>query len=736
MNDSLAPAPTLDLYARLPAVYRLRDAELGYPLRGLLAAVAEQAQLVKRSIDGYYDDLFVETTADELLPYIADLVGNQPLHPVAGRRRPDVARTLHYRRRKGTVAMLTELAQDVTGWSTWVEAFFERLGWHQQLEHFRPQACLADLRSLLACDRAQRAFDGFAHSVDVRAIAGRDDREGWHNLRNIGLFVWRLPNHELRGVAAARAAAPNAHGWHFNPLGAPQPLWSRPGAVDLLQVPPAESTVAAAIRKTAFFDDLRDYQARHGSLPPAERPANSTYYGPDRSLQVFRDGVAVPPWQVQCKDLSAWARPPAGRVGIDVQRGRISFAAGEEPMRGVTVHFNYGALAPIGGGPYDRRRVPARAAALDGTAAGELPDTVAAPRALGTLIELGAATPTLAAALAAWTGAGAPPTVIQVPDNGSYQAPASITAAGVLVIQAANQQRPLLRGPIDIRIPDVASPQRLTLVLDGLLLTGPLTVTSLGSTHARLVEIRLRHCTLVPGGGLTEDGAPVTPAQAALSVVPGRNRVRLALDSCLCGAVRMPEEGTEFAASDSVLDALGDTAHAVAADAAGAAGPPALFERCTVLGAVHVRALMLGSESIFTGTVRADRRQEGCLRFSYTPAGSVTPRRYRCQPESAVQAAQDERLARDPGASAAALAAVRAAVLVDMVPAFTSRAYGRPAYAQLSQRCAALITTGAEDGAEMGAGNPLKQPQRATNLSLRLDEYLPFGLQAGVIRAS
>jgi hypothetical protein len=36
----------------------------------------------------------------------------------------------------------------------------------------------------------------------------------------------------------------------------------------------------------------------------------------------------------------------------------------------------------------------------------------------------------------------------------------------------------------------------------------------------------------------------------------------------------------------------------------------------------------------------------------------------------------------------------------------------------------------------MGAGNLLKQPQRATNLSLRLDEYLPFGLQAGVIRAS
>jgi hypothetical protein len=33
----------------------------------------------------------------------------------------------------------------------------------------------------------------------------------------------------------------------------------------------------------------------------------------------------------------------------------------------------------------------------------------------------------------------------------------------------------------------------------------------------------------------------------------------------------------------------------------------------------------------------------------------------------------------------------------------------------------------------MGAFNHLMQPQREANLRLRLEEYLPFGLEAGLI---
>ena len=107
-----------DLYSLLPAIYRIRDAERGYPLRALLGLVSRQAGLVKADIDGLWDDLFIETCADWVVPYIGDLVANNPIHGNIVRRRTDVAHTIYYRRRKGTQTMLEQLARDVTGWDT------------------------------------------------------------------------------------------------------------------------------------------------------------------------------------------------------------------------------------------------------------------------------------------------------------------------------------------------------------------------------------------------------------------------------------------------------------------------------------------------------------------------------------------------------------------------------------------------------------------------------------------
>ena len=67
---------------------------------------------------------------------------------------------------------------------------------------------------------------------------------------------------------------------------------------------------------------------------------------------------------------------------------------------------------------------------------------------------------------------------------------------------------------------------------------------------------------------------------------------------------------------------------------------------------------------------------------------------------------------------------------------FTSDVYGQPAYAQLAVNGPLEIRTGADDGSEMGAFDFLKQPQRETNLEASLDEYLRFGLEAGVFFAT
>ncbi len=69
---------------------------------------------------------------------------------------------------------------------------------------------------------------------------------------------------------------------------------------------------------------------------------------------------------------------------------------------------------------------------------------------------------------------------------------------------------------------------------------------------------------------------------------------------------------------------------------------------------------------------------------------------------------------------------------VKVYPGFTSMRYGNSGYCQLSRDCAAEIRQGADDKAEMGVFHDLYQPQRETNLRVRLDEYLRFGLEAGI----
>ncbi|MEL7333803.1 MAG: hypothetical protein AAFN12_16265, partial [Cyanobacteria bacterium J06560_2] len=71
-------------------------------------------------------------------------------------------------------------------------------------------------------------------------------------------------------------------------------------------------------------------------------------------------------------------------------------------------------------------------------------------------------------------------------------------------------------------------------------------------------------------------------------------------------------------------------------------------------------------------------------------------------------------------------------ILRQLQPAFTATTSGSPGYCQLTQTCAPELLTGAEDGAEMGVFNSLKQPQRAANLKASLHDYLRFGLTAGI----
>ena len=140
-------------------------------------------------------------------------------------------------------------------------------------------------------------------------------------------------------------------------------------------------------------------------------------------------------------------------------------------------------------------------------------------------------------------------------------------------------------------------------------------------------------------------------------------------------------------------------------------GPAATVIRSTVVGPVFVREILLSDESLFVDPVWAMRRQVGCARFSYLPPGSQTPRRYRCQPADVREANR-------------------------IRPSFTTLEYGRAGYAQLRPEVAEEITAGTADESEMGVYHDLHQHQRVANIRRRLDEYLRFGLEAGIVFAS
>lgn len=209
------------LWSLVPAVYRAADSQTpgGHgPLRELLDRVACQVAEVRRSIDRLWEDQSAESCDSWVIPYLADLLATNLVPSMDARgQRLDVANTIYYRRRKGTVALLEQLAADVTGYDARVIEFFRRLGRTRhgldppigypagsadpaaarRLQHAEnltglltgtPAGGLADLRDPLAASMTGTAYDEYHHRADVRRGTGA---LGWYGISKAGFFLWR-----------------------------------------------------------------------------------------------------------------------------------------------------------------------------------------------------------------------------------------------------------------------------------------------------------------------------------------------------------------------------------------------------------------------------------------------------------------------------------------------------------------------------------------------------------------
>jgi hypothetical protein len=747
----------------LPLWHRMRDAEAGGPLRALLAVVAEQADVVRTGVELTYENWFVETAQDWVLPYLGDLVGfrilpgyeevlSEGLNGGAGdsRRllaerlapRRDVAATVAHRRRKGTLALLEELSRTVADWPARAVELSRLLAHHQPVRLYgndeqaadtrrRTRGRLLDVRRGGALEPARGPFATTALSADVRRAGSSRTPGGW-TPAGVGLFVWRLRPHAVTH-APAYCVDRARDLYTFSILGNDTPLVARPEPEPHAHHVAAEDNVPARLTRERLGERLPDV------------------YGPGRSLAIWRDGRAepVPAGDIVVADLTGWRyRAKRGQVLVDPELGRIAFGARTAPRKGVWVSYHHAFGDDLGGGEYPRvRPVPPGA----------------------TVYPVGPGQPfrRINDAYERWRADGGHHAVIEITHSGAYQEQLDfeLRPGDRLELRAAEGTRPVIRlldwysnrpDALNIRAaerdPDDGRhhdhdgggrgddrdchgcagprPPGPRMVLDGLLVTGR-GVQVTGPVGSLVV----RHCTLVPGWSLKPHCDPHAPEEPSL--VLDHTTACVQIERSILGTVQVvaDEVRTEplpIHIADSVLDATGTGREALSAPECRHAHAVLHARRTTVFGETRVHAVALAEDSLFTGLMHVARRGTGCLRFTYAPPGSRTPSRYHCQPDLVREAAAREHGGADPDE----LAQIQDAEAERVRPAFASVRYGTPGYARLADGGAPEIARGAEDGSEMGVFHDLFEPQREDSLRARLAEYTPAGTDAGIIHVT
>ncbi len=429
IQDGYEQAYADKLWALLPDVYRAQDTDqfdANGPLRELVNRIGAQAANVRRNIDRLWEDQSIESCDDWVIPYIGALLATNLVPGLDPRgQRLDVANTISYRRRKGTVAVLEQIATNITGWDAKVVEFFRRLGRTrhgldpaigeplmpgdavaqlQQAEGLVGAITrtgiggFADLRNAYGASNARTAFDEYFYTADLRVD---DGTTGWYNIPNLGVFLWRLQSF-LAGPITPVAVHGCADWYTFDPTGRDVQLFAAQRGADTLGdgwVSPQQEQVATPISQ-ALLD------------------ANAAAVSPPLLLYPNSQVMTV-------QDVATGATLPATAMLIRPERGRFKVLASPPPGP-VVATYCYGFASLIGAGPYDRR--------VSGTAIpapAPVTEVKAGPNAL--------------------TGPGAIPRVGTLTITGSLTCDGAVAVqvTGALTLRADIQARPLIRLPLD-----------------------------------------------------------------------------------------------------------------------------------------------------------------------------------------------------------------------------------------------------------------------------------------------
>ena len=713
---------TEKIWDRVPELYRDAD---GRPptlvdpggrgqLRGLVEVLAGQAAVLRRSNDRLWDDQFIDLCDDWAVPYLGDLVGTRMVSALDLRgRRVDVANTVHYRRRAGTLRLLEQLVTDIAGWEGVVVEQFRRLGrtWHgldpepalrRAPVTGTPMGGTADLRRPLGALRTDGPFDEYAHTPDVRRHRGRDGR---YAIPKLAFHLYRLV--ALPVVQVRPTQAVNNRSFTLDPLGRAWPMFARADRplswddwqrLEPWQVPAPISCTLLNHAELAMTPEAVAAVAGGGlGLSAAEIDSLETlrgiHYASQHDLRVALESLSQP--GLLADDVRN-AIEAAALVEDCGKWGLLATVSGREPSLRVEVG---GATIPpeevVAGDLSTWRDPPSGRTVIVDPQLGRL-RFAAAPGATlrvdfhaGWVAAVGATThprPDLPAATAHRSGGGALPApadgaVLQIDDSRAYTPATPVAVATSIRIQAADRALPFFNLAADW-IFDSGAAVDATLVLDGLWLYGGNDVVVRGD----FAEVRVTHCTLDPGTEAAGDGVGLR-IEGNVGVLRVHRSVTGPIsvaDGSVVGVVELydaivePDDPADPASY--AVDAL-----RVTVDAA----------RATVAGAVRCQRIW-STDSLFLRDVRVTDNQSGCFRFSAAPAGSRLPHPY----ESATTPATN---------------------------LFTTGLFPQPGYRQLLLSADPAIGRGAENGSEMGAFSAELAPISFDSLQAKVAEYLPIG---------
>jgi hypothetical protein len=538
------------LWNLLPAVYRAEDTDqfgATGPLREIVNRIGVQAAILRRSIDRLWEDQSIETCDDWVIPYIGDLLSTNLVAGLDARgQRLDVAKTIYYRRRKGTLAILEEIAANITGWDAKVVEFFRRMGRTRhgldppigatlysggdvaRLQRAEGLAGalthtgiggFADLRNVYGASKAHSAFDEFFHTADMRRGRGRS---GWYNIPRLGVFLWRLKSYGVGPVTPVPVAG--CPGWYsFDPTGRDIPLFAAgrsSAAFGSVWVSPVEAQLPTPISQLLLDANLAGLSVSAGiNLYPDALAVAASTHPPDIDLL------------------------PTNQLRLRPERGRFEHLMSPPATEtDLVATYHYGFSSDIGAGPYDRRGA-------------SLPIATPAP---GTSLSGGRGRLLVPGAVPA-SG------TVTIADSLTYAGAPDIHIAGSLTLRAGNRQRPLIR--LTPAVPwhiGGASSSRLS--LDGLFVSGGDIVLT-GDFESAILSC----CTLDPGSAaalgtvsLTSppagsfataaDGRPLVPARLW---VEGTIR-NLTIDRCILGPIRTRGSGSveTVTVSNSIIQAI------------------------------------------------------------------------------------------------------------------------------------------------------------------------------------